>query len=327
MAKPVRWGILGTGNIAKQFAEGLTCLPDAELTAVGSRARETAEGFAGQFGVPHPHASYEDLARDPDVDAIYVATPHPFHKECSVLCLRAGKAVLCEKPFTVNAREAEEVIGVAREAKVFLMEAMWTRFIPLTGKVREWLVEGRIGEVRMLSADFGFRGGWRPEGRLLNPALAGGALLDVGVYTVSFASMVFGGEPSRIAALAHMGETGVDEQSAMVLGYDGGGLAVLSCAVRTRTAGEVRIYGTDGSVLIHPPFWQPSAATLIAGGKEERVEIPFEGNGFNYEAAEVARCLREGKLESGIMPLDESLSIIKTLDRIREGWGLRYPME
>jgi len=325
--RTIRWGILGPGNIAHRFARGLNVLPDAELTAVGSRSVEKAAEFAKEFDIPHKHNSYIDLANDPDVDVIYVATPHPFHREHSILCLKAGKAVLCEKPLAINTREVEEIISCARESKKFLMEAMWTRFLPVMARVREWLVEGAIGEVRMLTADFGFRSGWDPDGRLLNPNMAGGALLDVGVYTVAMASMVFGEQPSRIVSLAHIGETGVDEQAAMLLGYDAGQLAILSCAVRTNTPQEARIMGTEGTIYI-PDFWHATSATLYVSGKDaEQIEMPFDGNGYNYEAAEVMRCLRAEKLESDIMPLDESLAIMETMDKIRAQWGLRYPME
>jgi len=317
MEKIKKWGILGTGNIAHRFAKGLSVISDAELIAVGSRSSERADKFASEFHIPHRHGSYFGLANDPDVDVVYVATPHPFHREHSILCLRAGKAVLCEKPLAINAQEAREMVECARESGQFLMEAMWTRFLPVIVKVREWLADGAIGEVRMLTADFGFRSGWNPEGRLLNPKLAGGALLDVGIYTVAMASMVFSGPPSRIVSMVHVGETGVDEQSAMILGYDAGQLALLSCAVRTSTPQEARIMGTEGSIHI-PNFWHATSAKLYAAGKDAaQVDMPFEGNGYNYEAVEVMRCLRAGKLESDIMPLDESLSIMATMDQIR----------
>jgi predicted dehydrogenase len=328
MPEKIRWGVVGTGNIARKFAEGLRALSDAELVAVGSRTRETAEAFGRQFNVPHRHESYEDLARDGDVDAVYVATPHPMHKDNSLLCLENGKAVLCEKPFTVNASQAQQVVDKARQKGLFLMEAMWTRFLPLYSKVREWIATGAIGEVRMFTADFGFRSGWNPEGRLLNPLLAGGGLLDVGVYIVSLASMIFGEQASRVATLAHIGDSGVDEQAAMVLGYGKGRLASLTCAVRTNTPQEARIIGTDGWIALPPPFWHGDRAIVQIHGKApQEHRIPFEGNGYNYEAAEVARCLRDGKVESDVMPLDETLQIMQTLDRIRQEWNLHYPME
>jgi predicted dehydrogenase len=326
MTAPVRWGILGTGNIAKQFARGLAAVPDAALAAVGSRSQAAADAFGTEFKVPRRHASYEALARDPEVDVVYVSTPHPLHRDNSVLCLQAGKAVLCEKPFTINAGEAEEVVAIARAKKRFLMEAMWTRFQPTIVRVKQWLADGAIGEPRIVQADFGFRAGIDPKSRLFDPALGGGALLDVGVYTVAMASLVFGPKPARIDAQAHLGATGIDEQTAMVLGYANGGLAVLSCAVRANTPQETRIIGTEGAIHI-PSFWRATKATLTRGSATETVEMPFAGNGYNYQAAEVGRCLRAGLTESPAMTLDESLAIMRTMDAVRERIGLRYPQE
>ena len=328
MTDIIRWGIVGTGNIAKQFARGLAVIPDAELVAVGSRTQASADAFGEMFHVPRPHASYEDLAQDPEVDAVYIATPHALHRANSLLCLQEGKAVLCEKPFTINAREAQEVINLARAQKLFLMEAMWTRFLPLIGKVRELLAENVIGEVRMLTAEFGFRTQFNPEGRLFNPELGGGALLDVGIYPVSLALMIFGGPPDRITSLAHLGQTGVDEQSAILFGYPQGQLAIQSTAIRTNTPQEALIMGTRGYIRLHTPWWAPTKLTLsIAGQDDELIELPFTGNGYNYEATAVMDGLRTGSLEREIMPLDETLSIMQTLDKIRDEWGLKYPME
>lgn len=327
MADTIRWGIMGTGNIAAQFARGLAALSDAELVAVGSRTQQSADAFADLFGAPRRHATYADLANDPDIDAVYIATPHNLHKENTLLCLDAGKAVLCEKPLAVNAAEAAEMIRAARVKKRFLMEAMWTRFFPLMGRVREMLSAGVIGEVRMLLADLGFRMPFDPASRLFDPELAGGALLDVGVYPVSLASMVLGA-PTRITGMADLGETGVDEQSVVILGYENGQLAVLLSALRTVTPQAAHILGTAGRIHLHRQWWTPAALTLSLEGQDDQViEAPFEGNGYNYEAAEVGRCLREGRLESDAMPLDESLSIMQTLDAIRAQWGLKYPME
>ena len=328
MAKKIRWGILGTGSIAKKFAEGLQILPEADLVAVGSRAADTAESLANIFGIPHQHSSYDELANDPNVDVVYIATPHPFHMENTILCLKAGKAVLCEKPFAINADQAQQMVNVAGTEKLFLMEAMWTRFLPIIVKVREWLANELIGRVRMVTADFGFSADWNPKHRLFNPELGGGALLDVGVYCVSMSSMVFGRPPAKITGMAHMGQTGVDEQSAMILGYGDGQLAALSCAVRMKTPQQALIVGTKGMIRIHSPFWCATTATISIEGKEnETIKMPFESNGFEYEAREVMKCLRTGKLESDIMPLNETLSIMKTMDEIRAQWGLKYPME
>lgn len=219
-----RWGIIGTGNIASQFARGLALLDDAELVAVGSRTAESAHEFGERFGARTRHASYADLASDPDVDAVYIATPHPLHLENTLLGLEAGKAVLCERPFAINAHQAEVMIATARKRGVFLMEAMWTRFLPHMVRLREIVASGAIGELRMLQADFGFRTSFNPQGRLFDPALGGGALLDVGIYPISLASMLLG-TPTRVTSMAHLGATGVDEQSAIILGYGGGQLA------------------------------------------------------------------------------------------------------
>lgn len=326
MPDTFRWGILGCGNIAKKFATGLQTLDDAQLVAVGSRTQENADAFADEFGAERRHASYEALAADPDVDAIYVATPHPYHLENSALCLRNGKPVLCEKPFTINRAEAEELVSIARKEKVFLMEAMWTRCLPLSTRVRELIADGAIGDVRMVHADFGFRANVNPDGRLFNLALGGGGLLDVGVYAVSFASMILG-TPSDIVSAADIGDTGVDEQAAAILRYDAGQLAVISCAVRTRTPHEATVMGTDGYIRLHSSFWNGTKGTLVRGGDSEQIDAPYAGNGYNCEAEEVARCVRAGKLESDIIPHDETIAVMGTLDAIRAQWGLIYPTE
>ncbi len=327
MAEKIRWGILGTGNIAHQFARGLAAAEEAELVAVGSRTAEAAAKFADEFGVTRRHLSYEALAHDAEVDAVYVSTPHPFHCDNTILCLNAGKSVLCEKPFSMNAREADAMIGLAREKGLFLMEAMWTRFTPAMAKIRALIAEGVIGEVRMLQADFGFRGSFKPESRWLAPELAGGAVLDVGVYPISLASMIFG-EPAQIVSAAHLGDTGVDEQNAAIFSYSAGQLALLSSAVRTTTPQEAVIMGTEGMIRIGADWWRPQRFTVQRAGQSPEVfDLPFRGNGYNYEAEEVGRCLRAGELESKIMSLDETRSIMQTMDTLRAQWGLVYPSE
>ena len=322
-----RWGILGLGNIARKFAEGLKSVPGAELAAVGSRTQEKADKFGDEYGASRRYGTYDALAADPDVDAIYVASPHPMHKADSLLCLNHGKAVLCEKPFTINVGEAEQVIRVAREKRLFLMEAMWTRFTPLMVKVRELVRDGAIGDVRLIQADFGFRAGFNPESRLFAPALGGGALLDVGVYPISFASMLLG-TPEHVTGTAHLAESGVDDNAAMLLRYPKGEIAVLATSVNVNTPQAATILGTEGKIEIHPPFWIPKALTLSRSGKDdELIELPYEGNGYNYEAQEVERCVGQGLTESPIMPLDETLEIMKTMDALRAQWGVKYPTE
>ncbi len=329
MIEKIRWGILGTGYIAGLFAEGLSFVSDAELVAVGSRSDSSANRFADRHGVPHRHSNYEALVHDPDVEVVYIGTPHPFHKEHILLSLSAGKPVLCEKPLTINSVESEMVIKTAREKNLFLMEAMWSRFLPALVEVRSLLVKGVIGEVQILNADFGSKANPDPAGRLFNPALAGGALLDIGVYPVSLAHMIFG-PPERITSMAHIGDTGVDEQAGIILGYENGALAVSYVTMRAGSPTEATLIGTRGRIHLHAQvgLFRPYKLTLFVEGQEARViDVPYEGNGYQYEAVEVMHCLRTGKLESDIMPLEESLSIMKTLDMIREQWGLKYPME
>ena len=322
-----RWGIIGAGSIAARFSEALASLPDAETLAVGSRSRESADRFATANGFSRAYGSYQDLAADPDLDVVYVATPHPFHAENVELCLNAGKAVLCEKPFTVNATEARRLVELARERGLFLMEGMWTRFFPLMGRLRKVLAEGRIGDPRMLNVDFGFRAPFDPASRLFDPELGGGAMLDVGVYCVSFASMVLG-PPAGGTGLSHLGETGVDEQFVAALDHGDGRLSSITAGTRTATPHEATVFGTDGYVRVHSPWWQPAAMTISKPGEEDEViRETTEENGFVYEAAEVMRCLQAGRMESEILPLDETVAVLEGMDSIRESWGLRYPGE
>lgn len=327
MPSKIRWGILSTGNIARQFASGLALHPEAELVAVGSRTEASAAEFAAQFGVARHYASYTALAQDPDLDVIYVATPHNLHCENTLLCLQAGKAVLCEKPFAINAAQTQAMIAEARQRKLFLMDAIWTRFLPIMVKLRHLLADGAIGEVRQLQADFSFRTAFDPHSRLFDPALGGGALLDVGIYPLSLASMIFG-PPSEIRSLAQLGQTGVDEQSAMLLGYPQGELALISAATRTPGPQVAHILGTEGRIEIPRRWWMPERMTLIRPDHEpEEFHLPIEGNGYQYEAAAVHHSLQHGQLENAIIPLDETLSLMQTLDSIRAQWGLVYPME
>ena len=328
MSDTIRWGIIGTGFIAHQFARGLAVLDDARLAAVASRTKESADKFGEEFGVTGRHVGAEELAGNENVDVVYVATPNTMHKGNTLICLNGGKAVLCEKPFCINSSEAAEMVESAREKGVFLMEAMWTLCFPAMAKVREIINSGAIGEVRQVHSNFSFRCEWEPDGLLLNPELGGGSLLDVGVYNIALAQMVYQREPTRISSMAHLGETGVDEQSSVILGYDNGALAVLTSAIRTESKQEAAIYGTDGYIKIPHAFWKPERIIVKTSQDEER-ECKFEGagNGYNYEAAEVMRCLRNGCLESRILPLDTSVAIMRTMDTIREQWGLVYPME
>lgn len=302
-------------------------MPEARLLAVASRSTAAAESFGARWGVPHCHGSYAALAGDHEVEAVYVAVPHPFHAENSLLCLEAGKAVLCEKPFAINASQAEQVIRCARARKLLAMEGMWTRAFPVMARLRQLLAEAAVGRVRLVAADFSFRCKFSPEGRHFNRALGGGALLDVGIYPVSLASMILG-PPARICSGAEMGASGVDYQAAMIFHYQNGAVATLFAGLRADSPSEAEIIGQSGSIKVHPVWWKPSRMTVTrTGGKSEHFDMPYAGNGFQFEAAEFMLCLRQGRLESAIMPMDETLAIMKTLDAARAPWGLRYPGE
>ena len=319
-----RWGILGLGHIARSFAHGLRDTPGAVLVAAASRSRERADAFCAEFNVPRGYGSYEDLCADPEVDAIYIATRHPDHACAAIAAIEAGKPVLVEKPFTVNAREARAVVDAARSNKVFCMEAMWTRFLPLMPRLKQLVQQGAIGDVRFIQADFSFRSDFNPNSRIFDPALGGGALLDVGVYPISFASMLLG-RPLEAVGIAQLGETGVDEQTAMTLSYPAGRMANLMCGTRAKSQHQAFIIGTEGQIHVHSPWWIPRSLSIFRPDRpEERIELPFEGNGYNYEAAEVMRCVRAGHIESPLLPLDESLDVMQTMDTLRRQWGLRY---
>ena len=324
--KDYKWGILAPGTIANKFAQGLAAAPNAVSYAVGSRDLSRAQTFADKYGFKKAYGSYEELAKDPEVDIIYVATPHPQHEEAVLTCLSNGKAVVCEKPFAVNAAQASNMIECARKNKVFIMEAMWTRFLPNICKVRELIADGAIGKVRHINADFCFRAGVDPNSRLFAPASAGGSLLDVGVYNVSFCSMIFGKQPSNVQSYLNIGSTGVDESASVLLNYDEGETALLVSAIRLNTPHEAVIYGEEGSIKLSP-YW--CGDTILLNNKDgtQEIQLPFENGGFQFEAMEAMSCLDKGLLESPIMPLDETLAIMKTLDKIRYDNNLRYPFE
>jgi predicted dehydrogenase len=323
----IRWGILGTGYISRKFAEALTFVPDAELVAIGSRTRNKAEAFAKEYHVPNAHSSYQALVDDAKVDVVYVGTVNTLHRENCLAALRAGKPVLCEKPFMVNSFEAEEVIACAREEKLFLMEALWTRYIPAFIRARQMWESGVIGEVRVVMSDFGFICDHTPPAPLYDPLLAGGSMLDVGAYPISLAHIAFG-EPDSISSLASIGLTGVDEQTGMLFGYQGGQIGLGYSSFDVESPQEATILGTKGHIRIHSPFFCPSRFTLTLNGKEPQTfTVPYIGNGWNYEAVEVIECLRSEKLESHLASHQDTLTLIRTMDRIRTQIGLNYPGE
>ena len=326
MKKKIRWGILATGKIARKFASDLRLLDGSLITAVGSRKKESAEIFGAEFGISQCHDSYEALAADPDVDVVYIATPHAIHGANALLCLRNGKAVLCEKAFTLNAKEGCEVVTEARARGLFLMEAMWTRFLPLVLKLREMVREGLIGEVCSVTAGFGFPATFNPRHRLFDPALGGGALLDLGIYPLSLAFFLLG-PPEEVRGFARLTPSGVDGQSSMMLRHQGGAVSLLQASLCHDISDQAWINGTKGKICLHGPWWAAQALTLEQTGRApKRVKLPFTGSGYFHEAEEVQHCLERGQTESLIMPLDETLALMEAMDRLRALWGVDYPV-
>ncbi|MES9524843.1 Gfo/Idh/MocA family protein [Streptomyces capoamus] len=326
--RSVRWGILATGGIAATFAADLFGLPGAEIAAVASRRRESAEAFAERFGARRAYGDWESLAADPDIDVVYVATPHSAHRAAAGLCLEAGRGVLCEKPFTLNLREAEELVALAREHGRFLMEAMWMYCNPLVRRLKALVDDGAIGEVRTVQADFGLAGPFPAAHRLRDPALGGGALLDLGVYPVSFAQLLLG-EPDGIAARAVLSAEGVDLQTGALLSWDGGALAAVHCSIVGGTGATASVTGTRGRIDVPSGFFHPDRFVLHRDGRdpEEFAADPADGprTSLRHEAEEVMRALRAGEKESPLVPLEGTLAVMRTLDAVRERIGVRYP--
>ncbi len=326
MKRKIKWGILGAGNIAKSMATAINALDDAELHAVGSRSLDKARDFASQYNIPNAFRSYEELA-DSDVDIIYVCTPHPFHCEMSIMCMNKGKAVLCEKPMAMNERQVQSMIECAKKNNVFLMEGMWSSFFPAIKDMKKKLSNGIIGDIRHIKASFCFCPEKRdPEGRLLNPELGGGALLDVGVYTIAFALNIMARFPDEIISAAEIGNTGVDEQAAIIFKYNRGEMVTLNCAVQTTMPPLGAVYGTKGMITLLP-FWQANSYTVTRNEQEEIFEFDRIGNGYCFEVAEAMECIRKGLLQSDTMPWSKSLDIVRVMDTCRKQWNLTYPCE
>ncbi|MFI1719889.1 Gfo/Idh/MocA family protein [Streptomyces sp. NPDC020489] len=324
----VRWGILATGGIAAAFTADLVDLPDAEVVAVASRTEASAKAFAERFGIERAYGDWGALAEDADIDVVYVATPHAAHRATAGLCLEAGRNVLCEKAFTLNAREAEELVALARERGSFLMEAMWMYCNPLIRRLKALVDDGAIGEVRHVQADFGLAGPFPPSHRLRDPAQGGGALLDLGVYPVSFTQLLLG-EPSDVAARATLSEEGVDLQTGALLSWDGGALASVHCSIIGGTATSASVTGSLGRIDVPSGFFFPERFVLHRDGREPE-EFTAEAsprNSLKHEAVEVMRALRAGETESPLVPLDGTLAVMRTMDAIRDRVGVRYPGE
>ncbi len=325
--KVIGWGLVGTGSMASKFIQALQSVEEAVPVAVASRSAQRAGAFSEQFDIPRHYGSYRELLEDTSVDVVYIATPHASHSEICIACLEMGKAVLCEKPFAINAFQARAVIELARKKALFLMEAMWTRFVPAIDKLRELLLQQRIGDVQIMLAGGAYMPDPEPQHYLFNKDLGGGILLDAGVYLVSMASMVFGG-PEQVLATGELGDTGVDEHEAILLSHRGGQIANLYVSHRAKSAPDLTLLGSKGKIYLHPPVFCPSGLTLsIDGMPEEVFDFPAPIGGYHYQVREVNRCLREGRKESPLMLLDETLEIMETMDEIRRQIGMHYPAD
>jgi scyllo-inositol 2-dehydrogenase (NADP+) len=325
MADSIRWGILGTGMIAHKFAEGLRDVAGAKLIAVGSRSQDSANRFAREYLVPHAFGSYEDLALCENVDVIYIATPHNLHCENTLLCLDHGKHVLCEKPFAVNRGEVEQMIERARAKNLFLMEALWSRFLPHIIKAKELIGQGAIGEVKLLKADFGINSPYDDRHRHYNRDLIGGSLLDIGIYPLFLAQFLLG-KPSQVRSVAGLGPTLVDHTCSMSLHYQNDLVAHLVSSVVAQTEVIAEIYGTEGKIIFDRWWFTPVPIRLVdAAGTSHDVPVEMHGNGYNYEADEVGLCLREGKKQSDFWNWNDSLELIDLMDGIRKECGIYYP--
>ncbi len=327
----VRWGIIATGKIARTFAADLAITPGAELAAVGSRRLESAQAFADEFGGHGDHntatrayAGYEEVAADPGVDVVYVATPHTFHLDNVQLCFAHSKAVLCEKPVTLNARDAVVLTEEARRRGLFFMEAMWMRCNPAIRAAVDLVATGAIGTVTQVSADFGFVPIQPPGHRLFDPALGASALLDIGIYPLTFASL-FLGEPKSISSVGTLSDRGIDLSCASLLSYDDGASATLSCTLLADTPSRAAVSGTLGNLELSRRFHCPTGFTVTTGAGETTYEHEVIGNGYVHEIEEVQRCLHDGLTESPLVPLDDTLSLMRQLDLIRAQIGTRLP--
>ena len=326
MTKVYNWGILAPGKIAHKFADGLKVLSRANLKSVGSRNLTKAQEFAQKYGASTCYGSYEELAADPEIDIIYIATPHAFHMENTLLCLENGKAVLCEKPLAINSAQIKRMINQSRSKQCFLMEALWSRFLPHIVRTKELIDEGRIGDVRQMRIDFGFQANYDPHSRLFNPDLGGGALLDIGIYPLFMARYLMGA-PREVQAQVELASTGVDATSKVNLGFDHGVEAHIDFTFMEFTPIEALIEGDQGSIKLQTRWYQPGNLILSDQQGTQELNVDLVGNGYNYQAEEVMRCLDQGLIESPNWSHGDSWELMQLMDEIRRQGGVTYPMD
>lgn len=326
MSKTYNWAILGCGKIARKFSSDLKLLPNAKTYATASRDLQRAQDFANEFGFEKAYGIYEDMLNDPLVDIVYVATPHSFHYEHTLLCLKHKKAVLCEKAFAINKNEAEEMVACAKENNTFLMEAFWTMFQPSFTKAMEIIQSGDLGKLKMVRSDFAFNGDFNPNNRLYNIALGGGSLLDIGIYPV-FAALTSLGKPDLIKTLVDFSQTGSEESISMIFKYKEGEMANLTSSFASFSPTQTEYWFEDGYMILNPRWFTPTNITLKKNGEDEKIlhSGHEEGTGYRYEAAHVMECLDAGRIESDCMSWQMSLDLLETLDRIRIDAGIFFP--
>jgi predicted dehydrogenase len=320
----VRWGVIGPGRIATSLVPDFAHVPDAELVAVASRSASRAEAFAAAHGIDRHYGSYAELLADPSIDAVYIATPHPQHHAIGIAAVRAGKAILVEKAFTATLAGATELVAEARSAKVFAMEAMWTRFQPAIIRARELVAAGAIGEVRSVQADLGVAREFDPSDRIFAHELGGGALLDLGVYVVSFAQMILG-VPDRVQAHGYQELSGVDAEVSLLLAFAEGRTATLMCSLHSPMPGHARIFGTTGWIDVLPRFHHPKSIVLHPfGGESQQFDLPPIGAGYAHELIEATECILAGRTESSAMPLADTLAVQAVLDTALQQLGVSF---
>ncbi len=324
MNKPYRWGILGAGKIAEKFASALNYVEGSEVFAIASRDGSKAKAFAEKYGATHVFDEYAKLAEDPEVDIIYIATPHAFHKEQAILCLNHKKPVLSEKPMALDYQQVKDMVDASAVNQTFLMEGMWSRFMPSVNKALDLVKEDVIGPVQFIRADFGFQAPYNPDGRLFNLQLGGGSLLDVGIYPL-FLTTLFLGEPSNIQSVAKLADTGADEYCSMQFQYKGGQVANIFASINIKTSLTAEICGTKGRIILPAPFYKATSITLeLNTGESNGYSFPYEHNGFEYEIREVMQCLDRGDLQSALLPHDTSLLMSRVMDTVRTQCGIVY---
>ncbi|PWL39071.1 gfo/Idh/MocA family oxidoreductase [Flagellimonas aquimarina] len=326
MKSKIKWGIIGPGNIAGKFASDLELFDDAEIAAVASRTLEKAQKFADQYNIKNVFDSYDKLFESNTADIVYIATPHNFHKDLAIRAMQSGKHVLCEKPLGINKSEVQELVEVARQNKVFLMEGLWSRFNPSINKVKGLVDEGVIGKVSYIHADFAFYAMDRGmDSRLLNPNLASGSILDIGIYPIFLAYLLLG-KPKQISASSNFHPNGTELQTSMIFQYEKA-QAILYSGLTSTSEMKAEISGSKGEVFINPRWHEADSYTLVKNEESQLIDLPKQGNGFVYEIEEVHKCLGAKKLQSELWSHQNSLDLAELLDTVREKAGVKFPFE